>query len=29
MSGFKEIESLAKYSLEHNLSTPEEAEAMP
>ena len=29
MFGFKEIESLAKYYLEHNLFTPEEAEAMP
>ena len=29
MFGFKEIESLVKYYLEHNLFTPEEAEAMP
>ena len=29
MFGFKEIESLAKYYLGHNLFTPEKAEAMP
>ena len=29
MFGFKEIESLAKYYLEHNLFIPEEAEGMP
>ena len=29
MFRFKEIESLGKYYLEHNLFTPEEAEAMP
>ena len=29
MFGLKEIESLAKYYLEHNLFTPEEAKAMP
>ena len=29
MFGFKEIEMLAKYFLERNIFTPEEAEAMP
>ena len=29
MFGFKEIESLGKYYLDHNLFTPEEAKAMP
>ena len=29
MFGFKEIERLAKYYLEHNLFTPEEAEVIP
>ena len=29
MFGFKEIESLAKYYLEHNLFTPEEVKATP
>ena len=29
MFGFKEIESLAKYYLEHNLFSTEEAEVMP